>query len=343
MPVITMPNTPDEVRSSPSHSLFGAEVLHGLSHYPKTLPPWLLYDEKGSTLFEAITELPEYYLTRLERDIFLRHGDEMVAMSVEGWSSEDCRAGGGELSLIELGAGAATKTGLLLEAAVRRQGRVAYYPIDISQSALEEAKARLEAEFEGVAVYPILADYTRDLAKIESGFTPSGRKLALYIGSSIGNFDPPEALDILRGLRSQLVPGDTLLLGVDMVKDRQALLSAYDDAAGVTAAFNKNLLVRINRELGADFHSRRFAHKAVWNEPRSRMEMHLESLSAQKVSIPALDLRLCFTRGETIHTENSYKFTDHGVRELISAAEFDVRGKWTDEAEWFAVYLAAAV
>lgn len=332
MPVIAAPKPQGAVRSQ-SHTLVGAAVHHGLSSYPKALPPWLLYDEKGSILFESITELPEYYLTRLEREIFLQHGDEMIAMSAQA----------GKLSVIELGAGAATKTGVLLEAALRRQGRVAYYPIDISQSALEDAKARLEAEYDGVAVHPILADYTRNLAGIECGFRAAGRKLALYIGSSIGNFDPPERSDILRGLRAHLAPGDMLLLGVDMVKDPQALLSAYDDAAGVTAAFNKNLLTRINRELGADFQTHRFVHRAVWNEPRSRMEMHLESLAAQRVTIPALDLQARFTRGETIHTENSYKFTDPGVRELLAAADFDLRGKWSDEAEWFAVYLAAAV
>jgi dimethylhistidine N-methyltransferase len=177
--------------------------------------------------------------------------------------------------------------------------------------------------------------------KASAGFG-AGRRLVLYIGSSIGNFSPGDALDVLRGVRSQLLPGDCLLLGTDMVKDTPLLLAAYDDAAGVTAEFNKNVLVRINRELDADFNPQLFRHRARWNEEHSRIEMHLESMLAQRVPIGALDLEVRFALGETIHTENSYKFTDQGVLALLTRAGFKLRRQWSDANCWFTVYLASA-
>ena len=164
----------------------------------------------------------------------------------------------------------------------------------------------------------------------------------MYIGSSIGNFSPADALDVLRGVRAQLSPGDCLLLGTDMVKDTEMLLAAYDDAAGVTAKFNKNVLVRINRELDANFNPQLFRHQARWNEQHSRIEMHLESVLAQKVTVRALDLDVRFNRGETIHTENSYKFTDQRVLDLLTRAGFKLQQQWSDANKWFTVYLAAA-
>ena len=304
----------------------GSEVFRGLTARPKTLCPWLFYDAEGSRLFEAITQLDEYYVTRTERNIFARHADAIVAA-----------AGSGPVTMIELGAGTATKTGLLLDAAVRRQDNVVYHAVDVSHTALEEAKQRIESDLRGVTVKTHVADYTAGLNGIENS---GARRMVLYIGSSIGNFEPADAIQILRDVQAQLSPGDVLLLGVDMVKDRQTLLNAYDDAAGVTAAFNMNVLTRINRELGANFNMRLFRHRARWNEEFSRIEMHLESLIAQHVVIPALDIEVKLARGETIHTENSYKFTECGVVEMFDRAGYGVVQCWTDPQQWFGVYLA---
>jgi L-histidine Nalpha-methyltransferase len=325
MSAISLPKLP-AIASSP----IAVEVLNGLSDRPKTLSPWLFYDRVGSQIFEEITELPEYYVTRTEREILARHADEIVSAAAEGH----------ELSMIELGAGTATKTGLLLNAAVGLQGSVTYYPIDVSETALEEARIRLEAELPEVTVEPIVADYTEGMR--QNSAVNTGRRLVLYIGSSIGNFSPTDAVDVLRSVRSQLVPGDCLLLGTDMVKDTDMLLAAYDDAAGVTARFNMNVLVRINRELDANFDTQLFRHRARWNEEQSRIEMHLESLMAQRVTLRGLDMAVRFDRGETIHTENSYKFKDEQVMGLLTQAGFRLREQWSDANKWFTVYLAAA-
>ena len=325
MSAISLPKLP-AFASTP----IAVEVFTGLTGEPKTLSPWLFYDEAGSRLFEEITELPEYYVTRTERQILAEHADEIVSAA----------AGGRDLSMIELGAGTATKTGLLLNAAVRLQGSVTYYPIDVSQTALDEARSRLEAELPEVTVEPIVADYTEGMR--QNSTVHRGRRLVLYIGSSIGNFSPADAVEVLRGVRAQLSSGDCLLLGTDMVKDAQMLHAAYDDAAGVTARFNMNVLTRINRELEGNFDPRLFRHQARWNAQESRVEMHLESLLAQKVAIRALDLEVRFLSGETIHTENSYKFTDESVLELLTRAGFRLRQQWSDADKWFTVYLAAA-
>ena len=308
----------------------GAEVYRGLTSNPKNLSPWLFYDARGSELFEAITDLPEYYLTRTERDLFAQYGDEILAAAAD-------HSG---LAILELGAGTAAKTGLLLEAAVRRLGSVTYYPIDISATALDAAARRIAEQFPGVTVECQVADYTRSMAEIPA---PGRRRLVLYIGSSIGNFEPSDAATLLRDLRRQLKPGDLLLLGVDHVKDRGTLLHAYNDSAGVTAEFNRNILFRINRDLGARFRPRLFRHRAIWNERECRIEMHLESLVAQQVAIPSLGLDVMFRRGESIHTESSYKFTPDSVSRLLERAGFAPRRNWTDNRHWFGVYLAEAV
>lgn len=304
----------------------GSEVYRGLTAMPKTLSPWLFYDEAGSRLFEDITKLPEYYLTRTERGIFARYADEIL----------EC-AGYRPVTMIELGAGTAAKTGLLLRAAVRRQGAVDYVPIDVSETALAAAKEHIEADIPGVRVMSRLADYTEGIAEVP---VDGHRRLVLYIGSSIGNFEPGDAVRVLREVRRRMAPGDLLLLGADHVKDRQTLLRAYNDGAGVTAAFNQNILARINRELGADFNLRLFRHRAKWNAEQSRVEIYLTSVMAQTVTIPALDLDVRFARGETIHTENSYKFTAESIGSIVERAGFNVTHSWTDEREWFGVYLA---
>lgn len=312
------------------HSVLGSEVFRGLSATPKTLSPWLFYDERGSLLFEQITDLPEYYVTRTERSILAEHAEEIL----------DEAAGSQQLALVELGAGTASKTGLLLAAAARRQGAVDYYPIDVSESALAEAKRHLELELAGVHVHTRVGDYTEGLGMIEAA---GMRKLVLYIGSSIGNFEPADATELLADVRAQLAPGDHLLLGADQVKNLAVLLAAYNDAAGVTAAFNRNVLTRINRELGANFPIEGFTHDARWNPTRSRIEMHLRSNAAHTVALPALDLNVHFAQGETIHTENSYKFTDAVILSMLDSAGFALRREWKDVQGWFAVYLAEAV
>ncbi len=307
----------------------GAEVYAGLTAAPKSLSPWLFYDQRGSALFEQISDLPEYYLTRTERAIFRSHGSEIMRAA----------AGGRRLAVLELGAGTASKTGLLLAAAVAQQGSADYYAIDVSESALLEAKRNLERELPGVRVHTRVADYTEGLGEIDA---PGERKLVLYIGSSVGNFEPAAAAALLRSLRAELAPGDQLLLGADQVKEEATLLAAYSDRQGITAAFNRNVLVRINRELGADFAPETFVHEALWNPTASRIEMHLRSRIRQAVEIPGLDLTVHFGAGESIHTENSYKFTDAGVVASLEGSGFALRRTWKDERGWFAVYLAEA-
>ena len=305
-------------------------VRTGLKCAQKWLPPWLFYDAAGSRLFERITELPEYYLTRTERGILAAHADEMTAAA----------ANGGRLRVTELGAGSAEKTRLLLRAAAERQGQLVYEPIDVSASALDEARERIEREIEGVCVAPRVADYTDglELDAAEAG----ERRLVVYIGSSIGNFEPREAAGILRRVRAGLKRGDGLLLGVDLVKDETTLLAAYDDAAGVTAAFNRNLLARLNRELDGDFDPEAFAHRAVWNPEESRMEMHLESRRAQRVRLAAADMDLEFAAGERIHTENSYKYRPGQAEAMLAEAGFEPVESWMDGRKWFGVCLGRA-
>jgi L-histidine N-alpha-methyltransferase len=309
-------------------------VREGLNTRPKRLPAWLFYDCAGSKLFDAITRLPEYYPTRTERGIFFLASDEIV---------DQARAGR-RLRIAELGAGSAEKTRLLLHAAVERQHAVVYEPIDVSSTALDLAKRRIEREIPGVTVAPRVMDYTDgDGRRFHLGaLDPDERRLVLYIGSSIGNFEPSEAERLLCRVRAGLEVGDSMLLGVDLVKDKARLVAAYDDAQGVTAAFNKNVLVRLNREVDADFDVDAFAHRAVWNQAKSRMEMHLVSRRAQQVSIDELDMTVEFAAGETIHTENSYKYRPGQAEALLAKTGFKPVETWTDAKGWFAVCLGRA-
>jgi L-histidine N-alpha-methyltransferase len=314
-----------------------AEARRGLTSSPKSLAPWLFYDEAGSRLFEQITTLPEYYLTRTERDLFTTYADEIFATL------------DANLTIVELGAGTSSKTGILLRALARRQPRVLYQPIDISPTAVDEAREQIESSIPGVTVRPRIANYIADTVRIERPL--HSRVLALYIGSSIGNFSPAEARQILDRLRSELQPGDALLLGADLApcphKTVGTLLAAYNDNQGVTAAFNRNILARLNRELGANFHPEQFDHRALWNHTHSRIEIHLKSLESQRVTIPANSaghqLSLHFSEGETIHTENSYKFTRHSIEALLRVSAFTPTRTFTDAQDLFAVTLATAV
>ena len=301
-------------------------TIEGLSQVQKTLPAWLFYDDAGSQLFEQITELPEYYLTRTERDLLATHAADILTS---------------EVTIAELGAGTAAKTGILLRAAAAAQPGVLYQPIDISPSALDEACQNLDVT--GVVVRPQVANYITEPYRIVR--EAHRRVLALYIGSSIGNFSHAEAQGILANLRTQLEPGDSLLLGTDLApgphKPVSTLLAAYDDAAGATAAFNRNVLTRLNRELGANFDLDCFRHQARWNEAESRIEMHLESLAAQSVTIPG-QAAVHFRAGETIHTENSRKFTLESLAGLLESSGYRPVRTFTDAQAKFAVTLAEA-
>jgi L-histidine N-alpha-methyltransferase len=304
------------------------EVQRGLLRRPRSLVPWMLYDAEGSRLFDCITTLPEYYPARLERDLFADNADAIIAATGSGRTRP--------LRLLELGAGTAAKTGILLKAASLR-GEVVYLPIDVSAAALDLACESIGCLLPDVELQPLVVNYVTHPPRLERFH---GTTLAMYIGSSIGNFSPEEARTILRNVRSELRPGDALLLGTDMVKDEATLVRAYDDGDGVTAAFNLNILDRLNRELGANFDTRCFRHRARWNRAQSRIEMHLESTRNQCVDIPAAELSLEFAAFETIHTESSYKFTRETLDALLGDAGFTIEQTWTDPLQWYTLTLA---
>jgi dimethylhistidine N-methyltransferase len=289
----------------------------------------MFYDAEGSCLFERITALPEYYPTRTERTILAGHANAIVAEADNDRSLP--------LRLVELGAGTASKTCILLEAALRLSDDVVYVPVDVCSDALDVAYQNVARALPEVRIQPIVRNYVTHPLRLEPF---DGTTLALYIGTSIGNFSPQEARLILRDLRVELQTGDALLLGTDMVKDQRTLLTAYDDKDGITAAFNLNVLCRLNRELGANFDPACFRHRVVWNSSECRIEMHLESTREQHVSIEDADLDLHFMPYETIHTENSYKFTDRGIRSLLSDAGFQIRAAWKDSRDWYSLTLA---
>jgi L-histidine Nalpha-methyltransferase len=301
------------------------EVLKGLSAISKRLPPKLFYDAEGSRLFDRITETEEYYPTRTERGIF------------ESFVGEMAEQAGNHLTLVELGAGSARKTRLLIEAVLRRQLRLDFYPVDVSPAALREAVASLNGDYANLHIEPITADYSHHLPQLRD---LPGRKLALFLGSTIGNFEPEEAVEFLVRVRQSLAPGDAILIGFDMKKDEATLHAAYNDRQGVTEAFNKNVLARINRELGGQFDLDSFAHVAFWNQRRSRIEMHLESRVEQRVWVNDLRRAFHFSRGERIHTENSYKFTPETIATLLCRSGLRVEKTWMDQNEWFSEVLA---
>ncbi|HEV3037714.1 MAG TPA: L-histidine N(alpha)-methyltransferase [Candidatus Angelobacter sp.] len=303
------------------------DVLQGLSASPKRLPPKLFYDEAGSHLFEQITELPEYYLTRTERAIFQTFAKEIIQQA------------GNNLTLIELGAGSASKTAILIQAMCQRQLQVDFYPVDVSAAALQGAVSSLNGSFPRLHVRPIVADYSHGVSQLAS---LSGRKLVLLIGSTIGNFEPQEALRFMRCMRESLRAGDAFLLGFDMVKSSRLLHAAYNDSQRITARFNQNVLVRINSELGGRFAVDQFRHVAFWNRTKSRIEMHLESLQGQNVWIEQLEKSFHFMEGETIHTENSYKYSANDISNLLRESGFMFEKSWTDPQQWFSVVLARA-
>ncbi|MGC0328210.1 L-histidine N-alpha-methyltransferase [Streptomyces sp. SAI-170] len=302
-----------------------ADVLGGLTAHPKTLPPKWFYDAHGSDLFEQITDLPEYYPTRAEREILLDRSDEIAAALPAR-------------TLVELGSGSSDKTRHLLSALTSLGTLETYVPVDVSESALAQAGKALVEEFPGLDVHALIADFTAEMALPD---TPGPRLLA-FLGGTIGNLLPAERAEFLASVRAMLSPGDALLLGTDLVKDEQTLVRAYDDAAGVTAAFNKNVLTVVNRELGADFDPAAFDHVALWDTEREWIEMRLRARSEQTVKIPALDLAVDFAAGEELRTEVSAKFRRDGVRTELAAAGLELSHWWTDAQGRFALSLSTA-
>jgi len=303
------------------------EIAEGMRSSPKRIPCRFFYDEAGSRLFEEICAQPEYYLTRAEDEILLRHADEIAAGAPEG------------CDLVELGSGDAHKTRRLLAALLARRPSLRYVPIDISRSALEASSRSLLAAHPELAIEAIAADYDRGLAVLPEA--SPGPKLVLWLGSNVGNLERAEAARFLRALGLRSSAGDCLLLGVDLRKEREVLEEAYDDARGATARFNKNLLVRIDSELDADFDPARFRHVALYDEEAGRIEMHLESEVDQVVSIRKLALEVAFRRGERIHTESSYKYSPEEIDALAAGAHMRVASRWLDSERRFCLGLLA--
>lgn len=299
------------------------DVRHGLTSDPKSLPPKWFYDARGSELFEEITRLPEYYPTRAEREILADRAAGIAAAT---------RAH----TLVELGSGSSEKTRLLLDA-LRALGTLAsYVPVDVSESALAAAGRALAADYPGLAVHGVLADFT---ARLELP-AADGPRLVAFLGGTLGNLLPDERAGFLAGLRAALAPGDFLLLGTDLVKDPAVLVAAYDDAAGVTAEFNRNVLNVLNRELSADFDPEQFAHVALWDPEQEWIEMRLRSLRSQTVKIPDLDLPVHFEAGEELRTEVSAKFRRERVAAELAAAGLRPTHWWTDRQGRFGLTLA---
>ncbi|HYG09862.1 MAG TPA: L-histidine N(alpha)-methyltransferase [Pyrinomonadaceae bacterium] len=320
--------------SADARAAFARDTSHGLSASAKQLFPKYFYDELGSELFDAICLLPEYYLTRAENEILARHAGEIVAAAAPD---------GAPLSLLELGSGSAAKTRRIIEAVLKRQARLLYLPVDISASALEASARALLQSYPALRIEAYASDYDTALARLTGEREARGeRLLALFLGSNIGNFDRDGARQFLLALRGVLRDGDALLLGADLKKDRATLEAAYDDALGVTAAFNLNQLVRLNREFDADFDPRAFCHAAVYNEAVGRVEIYIESRRAQVVSLPKLDLRITFAEGERIHTENSYKYDREELDALAARTGFACTRSWTDAAGRFSSNLFVA-
>ncbi|MCP3787213.1 L-histidine N(alpha)-methyltransferase [Micromonospora sp. A3M-1-15] len=299
------------------------DVRAGLTATPKWLPPKWFYDARGSALFEEITRLPEYYPTRAERAVLAAHADDIAELT-------------GAKTLIELGSGSSEKTRLLLEAFTRHGDLGTFVPLDVSVSALRGSTEQIAAAYPGLRVRGIVGDFTRHLDRLPTG----GRRLVLFLGGTIGNLLPAERAEFLTAMRAALECGDWLLIGTDLVKDPSVIVPAYDDAAGVTAEFNRNVLRVINRELGADFDPEAFRHVAVWDPEHEWIEMRLRAERPARVHV--LDLEVGFAAGEELRTEVSAKFRPEGIARELAAAGFVRQEFWTDPDGLFGVSLARA-
>ncbi|MPY94598.1 MAG: L-histidine N(alpha)-methyltransferase [Acidimicrobiia bacterium] len=302
-----------------------ADARAGLTAQPKTLPPVWFYDERGSQLFDEITRLQEYYPTRAERRLLERHAGEIAALS-------------GADTLVELGSGTSEKTRVLLDALAAAGALARYVPLDVSIEVLTAAAEDIARAY-GIDVHALVGDFTQHLDRLPGG----GRRLVAFLGSTIGNLAPVARARFLRALGDQLGPGDGLLLGTDLVKDRARLVAAYDDAAGVTAEFNRNVLLVLNRELGADFDVEDFAHHALWSEEQRWIEMRLRALRPLSVRVEQLDLDITFAEGEELRTETSAKFTVDQVHDELAAARLAVTATFgVDEGEYLLTLAAPA-
>ncbi|HTS02402.1 MAG TPA: L-histidine N(alpha)-methyltransferase [Thermoanaerobaculia bacterium] len=309
---------------------FAGDVGAGFAKRPRALPPRYFYDALGSRLFEAIGRLPWYRITESETRL-LRRAAPALARSLAG-----------PVRAVELGSGSGEKLALVVEALRAGRRRPDVHVVDLSGEAVAASLERL-AKIPGVRARGHRAVYERGLREAVRGRRGPGDFLVLFLGSNIGNFDPPDATRLLRAVRRRLRPGDALLLGTDLVKPERDLLAAYDDPLGLTAAFDLNLLVRLNRELGADLEISAWEHRAVWNAAARRVEMHLVSLAAQTVRIPRAGVVAEFAAGETLHTESSYKYEPEGVDALVASAGFRRARRWTDRGAGFALTLCRAV
>jgi L-histidine Nalpha-methyltransferase len=303
-----------------------ADIREGLTARPRRLPPKYFYDEAGSRLFDRITELPEYYLTRAERAILQGIAAPLVARVAPR-------------DFVELGPGSCEKVRVLLDALPRPNG-VRYVAVDVGRDALTGAAAQLSDEYPSILVHAVVADFERHLAHLPP---PSGRRLVLFFGSTIGNLEPPTRRDFLGELRRLLGPDGRLLLGVDLVKDRQTLEAAYDDAAGVTAEFNRNVLRHVNRLVGGNFEPERYRHRAFYDAEAARIEMHLVATSAQRVTLERLPLTLDLDAGDDIWTENSYKFTREGTEAMLAEAGLGLEEWFTDAERRFGLVLCRPI
>ncbi|MGH3156131.1 MAG: L-histidine N(alpha)-methyltransferase [Streptosporangiaceae bacterium] len=312
-------------------SALRADARAGLTASPKSLPPKWFYDANGSALFDKITELPEYYPTPAERAILRAAASQIAAIS---------RAH----TLVELGSGSSDKTRLLLDA-LREAGPLRrYIPVDVSEAALADAGRLLLAEYPGLSVHAVVSDFEQRLGlpddDSEGGSGGGLPRMVAFLGSTIGNMVPAQRAAFLARIRASLRAGDTLLLGTDLVKDRATLVAAYDDSAGVTAAFNKNVLAVLNTELGANFDLDQFGHVALWDPQREWIEMRLRSATVQTVQLPALGLSVEFADGEELRTEVSAKFRRDGIEAELAAAGFTMRSWWTDPGGRFGLSLS---
>ncbi len=301
------------------------DVMVGLRSVPKTLSPKYFYDKIGSKIFEEICELPEYYPTRTETAILQKYAKDIALMFDE------------KVTLIELGSGNSVKTRLIMEAFFKQFKRLHYLPIDISKSILVESSKLLMNDYPNLRITAYISDYHTALETLSG--QEIDEKLILFLGSNIGNFEPEEADYFLKQTRATMTGNDSLLMGIDLMKDKSILEPAYNDAQGVTAKFNLNLLARINRELDGDFDVSKFRHKGLLNQRLGRIELHLESTESQIVTLNKLNHHFLFEKGETIHTENSYKFTLDQIKSLVIRNGFELQKSWFDDKRWFSLNL----
>jgi L-histidine Nalpha-methyltransferase len=311
----------DAVNGSLKNS-FSTDIKHGLQSMPKFIPPKYFYDTIGSELFEKICATKEYYVTRTEASILKKYSPEIAELN------------SGKMVMVELGSGSSVKTKYLLNSFLALKGGFEYVPIDVSDIMVSSSNALIR-EFGGLRINGILSEYADGLSITSRFFNKN--KIIVFLGSSIGNFSKQDSKEFMVHIASGMKDNDSLLIGFDLVKDINVLNAAYDDEEGVTAAFNLNLLGRINRELGGEFETEKFRHKAFFNSAESRIEMHLVSLEDQDVCIHSIGKSVHFDKGETIHTENSYKFTDEMIRTLAAHAGLEVTDIWKDDNNYFAL------